>query len=666
MKRLADKNFQLLICLILALLTIAVYLPVRNHDFVRYDDDAYVTDNRNVQSGLTLDNVKWAFTTGHASNWHPLTWLSLMLDCSIFGFKSGPMHIVNVLFHIANTLLLFIVFARMTKALWPSAFIAALFALHPLHVESVAWVAERKDVLSTLFWLLTMLNYVRYTERPSIGRYAVTLLFFGLGLMSKPMLVTLPFVLILLDYWPLHRFLNSKLVRRSHSEGGFSILNSVIEKLPFFVLAAISSIITFIVQQKGGAVPTIYSLPFYSRVANAICSYLVYIEKMFWPTRLAVLYPHPIRGISVAETLFSAIILILITVLIIYYARRYKYLVVGWLWYLGTLVPVIGIVQVGAQAWADRYTYIPLIGLFAIVAFGATDLFKTASLKKYVLSPLAIIILAGCIVATSIQLKYWKDSSSLFEHTIAVTKNNATILNNYANVLSALGKPEEARLRFIEALRILPKLESIHSNYGKTLDALGKKDEAIEQYQIALKINPDFDLARYNLGCALLQKARYDNAIEQFKIYLGKNADLPGDGVADETTSRFKQALASKPDTIRVLSHIGYCLAQKGDPNLAVLYYRQALRLDPNDIITHGRLALALSLLGQIDESIEQCRIVLAKDPNDAEMQTNLGILFESKGQTDNAVEAYKKALQIDPNSAKASDNLNAITQKQP
>ena len=311
MKQLSGKTIQFLICLLLAAVTFAVYLPVRNHEFVRYDDDTYVMDNTQVQSGLSFDNIKWAFTTGRASNWHPLTWLSLMLDTTVFGPKSGPMHLINVFFHIFNTLLVFIVFNRMTKRIWPGAFIAALFALHPLHVESVAWVAERKDVLSAFFWLLTMLAYAGYARKPNIFRYLLTLLFFILGLLSKPMLVTLPFVLILLDYWPLNQ------IRNPQSK----IRNLILEKIPFFILALVSSIITFIVQQKGGAVLAIDTLPFYSRVANAICSYFIYIEKMFVPFNLAVLYPHPIKGISLTQTIFSAAALVLITVIILFYSH---------------------------------------------------------------------------------------------------------------------------------------------------------------------------------------------------------------------------------------------------------------------------------------------------------------------------------------------------------
>jgi protein O-mannosyl-transferase len=480
MKEWFYNHRQLLISSAIAIITFAVYLPVRNFEFVRYDDDEYVRNNPVVQQGPTWQGIEWAFTTNHAANWHPLTWLSHMLDCRLFGNKPGLHHLVNVLFHIANTLLLFIIFNRMTKRLWPSAFIAALFALHPLHVESVAWVAERKDVLSTLFWLLTMLAYVRYTERPSILRYSFALLFFALGLMAKPMLVTLPFVLLLLDYWPLNRFLNSK----------FSIHNSFIEKIPFFAFAVLSCIITFLAQQTSGAVSQVDLMPMKIRIANAIFSYFIYIKKMFWPSNLAVLYPYRYEGIPVNEILISAIILILITILVLIYFRWYKYLLVGWFWYLGTLIPVIGLIQVGSQAYADRYTYVPLIGLFIIIAFGATELLRNIPHKKYILAVFAILVLLACAIVTSRQLKYWKNSNTLFDHALAVTNNNPNILNNYANVLAVQGNKEQARQYLAEAVRLIPDSFEMRMNYAKILNELGFNDQAIEQYKIALKIDP--------------------------------------------------------------------------------------------------------------------------------------------------------------------------------
>jgi tetratricopeptide (TPR) repeat protein len=658
------KYWYLLVCVLLILATLAVYWPVHKYDFVHYDDDDYVTDNQNVQRGLTWQSIKWAFTTSHASNWHPLTWLSHIIDCQLFGANAGYHHLVNLLFHIANTLLLFIVFNRMTKALWPSAFVAALFALHPLHVESVAWIAERKDVLSTLFWLGTMLAYARYAERPSPLRYVATLFLFALGLLSKPMLVTLPFVLILLDYWLLNR-LNSK----------FSILNSAIEKIPFFVFSILSSIITFIVQHKGGAVTADIDLR--ARVSNALVSYVAYIGKMFVPVRLAVLYPHPANGIPLAKALVCALVLMLLTVFFLYFARRYKYLAVGWLWYLGTLVPVIGIVQVGVQALADRYTYIPLTGLFVIIAFAANDLCAKLPGAKPALAYIAILVLAAATVATANQLKYWKDSFALFDHTLAVTQNNYVMHNNYGNILTDLDKPAEAARHFEQTLRFIPNDPAVHNNYGNALRKLGRIDEAIEHYNIALKLKPDFLLVHYNFGLALVDKGDYNQAIEHYKIYLGPGIDassphldiatlLAQQGKTDDAIKQYQEALKYKPDMVEAISNLGYAFAQKQQFQQAVEYYYKALQIDPNDVITHGRLALALASLGTIDEAIDQCRIVLKTRPDDVEMHTNLGILLQKQGKLDEAIESYRKALQIDTGFQKARDRLNAaLAQKQ-
>jgi tetratricopeptide (TPR) repeat protein len=597
-----------------------------------------------------------------------------MLDCELFGPKSGPMHIVNVLFHVSNTILLFLVLGRMTKSVWQSAFIAGLFALHPLHVESVAWIAERKDVLSTLFWLLTMLAYTRYTKRPSAWRYIAVIVLFAMGLLAKPMLVTLPFVLLLLDYWPLER----RTEGRGQRTEGASLKWLIIEKIPLIALSVASSVITFIAQQRGGAVAASGWLSLDERVMNAVISYLVYIGKMLWPAGLAVLYPHPGHTIPVSRAVIYGSILVLITVFFVCYCRRYKYLLIGWLWYLGTLVPVIGIVQVGAQAMADRYTYVPLIGIFIIIAFGVTELLKEKPFRKIVLGVLAGVSLSACAVVTTCQLKYWKDSVSLFEHTLSVIEGNSIMANNYANVLIEKGRADEAAAYFSDALKVLPNSPEIHNNYGDALRDMGKLNEAITQYKIALNLDPNFIISRYNLGLALTSKGDYEGAIEQYRIYLGAAANvadirrdmamqLAQKGRAGDAVSQFRKALIAEPNSSEVISNFGYALAQSGKPAEAIDYYNKALSKNPNDVITHGRLALALAAVGRIDEAIEQCRIVIAANPDDAEMQTNLGILLQRQGKIDEAIDCFKKALQIDPKFQKARQAIDAaLAQKQP
>ncbi len=585
------------VCIILSIIIFAVYRPVRKHEFIGFDDQAYVSDNPNVLGGLNWQNIKWAFTTGHAANWHPLTWLSHQLDCTLFGQNPGAHHIVNVFFHIANSLLLFIVFNRMTRRIWSSAFVAALFALHPLHVESVAWIAERKDVLSAFFGLSAILAYSRYAERPSIVWYLATLVLFALGLMAKPMLVTLPFVLLLLDYWPLERFSNL----------GTSIRRLILEKLPFFFLAGISSIITYIVQQKGGAVPPIYVLTIKARLANGVVSYLAYIAKMFWPTSLALLYPHPVH-IPLIKVVVSGIILISLTGIFIYAGRIYKYLAVGWLWYLGTLVPVIGIIQAGTQSMADRYTYIPLTGLFVIIAFGAADLFKKIPFKNIVLATAAVAVICACGIVTAKQLTYWQDSFSLFDHALAVTENNYMMHNNYGSVLSNLGRHEEAAEHFAETLKFIPNSHEAHNNYAYCLIELGRPDEAIEHLNTALKLKRNFPTAQYNIALALAAKGDYDGAIEQLKTYLGPNANVAS-----------------------AYNHLATILVKK------------------------DKLDDAIALLEEA--------IVLKGDSY--ELHTNLGILLEKKGLIKEAKECYKKAIQINPHDTKALDKLAGLDKDQ-
>ncbi len=646
------KHRRLFICILIAILTSAVYLPVRKSEFLYYDDDVYVTNNQQVKSGLSWDGVKWAFTTGHASNWHPLTWLSLMLDCELFGVKPGPVHLVNLVFHIANSILVFLVFARITKGLWQSAFIAGLFALHPLHVESVVWAAERKDVLSTFFWFLTMLAYAGYVQRRSVNRYFITLVLFALGLLAKPMLVTLPFVLLLMDYWPLERF----------GRQGISTKIIFLEKVPMIILSAVSSVVTFIVQRQGGAMISIYEVSLGERISNAIISYVSYIGKMLWPGSLAILYPHPVNKIPVTNTIICAGLLIFITIICLYYVRQRKYLVIGWLFYLGTLVPVIGIVQVGSQSMADRYTYIPLIGLFLIIAFLGTELFNKILKARFVKFLIPITILTTLGITAAIQVTHWKDSKTIFEHALKVTKNNYLVENNYANILSSAGRDEEAIAHLIKAVKLLPNSPEIHNNYGNILKTMGKYDQAIEQYEIAYKINPQFTLARYQIGVTFAAKGDYRQAIEQYRLYASRRPDLREinphqEKSANNIANRFSVVM---PDTGEVISNFGYAVAQSGNPKDAIEYYKKALAKNPDDIITHGRLALALAAVNRIDEAIEHCRIVLAAKPDDVEMHTNLGILLQSQNRLDEAIESFNKALQADPKFQKARDCLSA------
>ena len=505
-------RYKLLVCVFLAVATLAVYWQVGSYEFVNYDDNYYISDNSHVQQGLTGDSIIWAFTATHIANWHPLTWLSHMLDCQLYGMNPTGHHLTNVFFHLVNTLLLFLVLKWMTGALWRSGFVAALFALHPLHVESVAWVAERKDVLSTLFWMLTMWAYLGYTKRPGVKRYLLILLFFALGLMAKPMLVTLPFVLLLLDYWPLGRIwlgqsgIEHPVANQANiaaKKPRTQIFRLLLEKTPLFALAAVSSVVTFIVQKSGGAVKALETYPFNIRITNAMVSYFRYISKAIWPQKLAALYPHPGQSLPMWHAALAGLLLVVISTVVIRAGRRCPYLPVGWLWYVGTLVPVIGLVQVGEQAMADRYTYVSLIGLFIIIAWGVPELVKGWRQRRLALGVSAGVLLLGLMVCTWFQARHWKDTITLFTHAVNVTANNYVAHYSLGLALGKEGKLEESMEHSYKALRIKPDYADAHNNLGTALAKQGRMKEAAAHFSEALRINPDYQKARENLEKAL-------------------------------------------------------------------------------------------------------------------------------------------------------------------
>jgi protein O-mannosyl-transferase len=515
----------------LTIITIVVFLQIAGFDFLIYDDSSYVVNNPHVQSGLNVKSIVWAFTSSHSNNWHPLTWLSLMADCQFFGVDSHSMHLINLLFHTANTVLLFILLFRITGALWSSAFVAAAFAIHPLHIQSVAWVAERKDVLSTLLWLLTMLLYVRYTERPSIGRYVITIFAFALGLMAKPMLVTLPFILLLLDYWPLDRVRwgpgfaeglrrgkqKTEDVKRKTTEEKqrASLKWLIIEKIPLLILSFVSCVITIIVQQRSGAVKDIVKFPFDVRIINALNSYVGYIVKMFWPANLSVFYPHSGRSLHLSDSILPALILVVISILVIRFAKSRGYLLFGWFWYICTLLPVIGLVQVGNQSMADRYTYIPLIGLFIIIAWGASELLTGYVFGKKVLAITATAVLLAMGVSTYVQLGYWQNSITIFQRAVEINPNDLFSQGNLGTAFLSKNSYDDAIVHFEKALQIDPCDTTLNMNIGVALFRKNKLDEAINYFEKAAAIDPCNVPARLNLAFALAKQGKKQQAIEQ-------------------------------------------------------------------------------------------------------------------------------------------------------
>ena len=506
---------QLMVCLFLIMATLVVYWQVRNHEFVNFDDSEYITENRYAQAGLTWKGIIWAFTTTHASNWHPLTWLSHMLDCEFYGLNAGWHHVTNLLFHIVNTLLLFLILNRITGAFWQSAFVAALFALHPLRVESVAWVAERKDVLSTFFWMLTMWAYIRYVERTGIKTYFLVLLFFALGLMAKPMLVTLPFVLLLLDYWPLGRLQ----LCQSNKDRWLNIrettaIHLIWEKIPLFALTAVSCVVTFYAQL--GPIASLDKLTVDVRVTNALVSYVSYIGKMIWPLKLAVFYPHP-GMLPMWRAAGAGLLLVCISVLVIRAGRRTPYLAVGWLWYLGTLVPVIGFVQVGVQSMADRYTYVPLIGLFIMIAWGFADLVARWRYQRLALATCTGVVLLVFSICAWSQVGHWQNSITLFQHTLGVTKNNYLAHYNLGKAYGEIGRFKEEFEAYQEAIRINPCFARAHYNIGVLFGRMGNYREELQAYNKAIYLKPDHAKAHCNLGVAYAQMGHYSKAISVFK-----------------------------------------------------------------------------------------------------------------------------------------------------
>jgi tetratricopeptide (TPR) repeat protein len=632
----SDKNRSLLICLALVLVTLAVFYQVRSFGFINLDDHDYVSENSNIQAGFTLQSVKWAFTTIHTGYWHALTWFSYMLDWQLFGLNAAGYHITNLIFHIANTLLLFLVLKRMTNAIWQSAFVAALFALHPLHVESVAWIAERKDVLSTFFLLLAIWAYVRYVKNPKLKWYLISLVLFALGLMAKPMLVTLPFVLLLLDYWPLNR------ISRINWQ---TIYRLILEKVPFIFLAAVLSVVTFIAQQSSMAVASLNMIPIRFRICNALISYLEYIGKMFWPTQLAFFYPYPVENASILFTVTSAVLLIAATIFVLRFAKKHRYLLTGWFWYIVTLLPVIGLVQVGSQAMADRYTYVSLIGLFIIIAWSMPELLDKLPYRKIVLVTSSFIVLSVFTVLSYFQLSYWKDNITLCRHALEVTKDNYMAHFVMTDMLFEQNRTEEALQHIYETVRINPDYVPAINSLGVALGRKGKIDEAIGYYKKAIEINPRFVETHLNLASALEAKGRFTEALEQYRAAL---------------------ALSAMPDDPDILNRLGCALANSGELDEAVSFYNKALRKAPDSISIHLNLGFALTAGGKLDQAVKEYEKILLAHPDNAVAHNDFGIALARQGKIDDAIAHFNQAVKINPDYDRAKSNLaRVIAEKQ-
>ena len=572
-----------LVALLLVMGTLAIYLPVSHHGFCIFDDDDYVTQNFTVQNGLTPQGIKWAFTTFHSGNWHPVTWLSHELDCEIFGLNAGMHHVENLLFHAANAVLLLALLVRLGMSFWPGAFVAALFAWHPMHVESVVWISERKDVLSTFFALLTLLAYVKYAKENRRGYFWLAFILFALGLMSKPMLVTLPFVMLLLDYWPLARF------NIQHSTFSVKTVSKlVVEKIPFLLLVIASCIITFIAQHRGGLVISLEKLPLSNRLMDVPLAYANYLLKIFWPSSLSIFYPLP-KAVSMVSTTAALAVLILITGAAWFLRKSRPYFLVGWLWFLGTLVPVIGLVQVGSALIADRYSYFPSIGIFLTIALAAAEAENRWHFKKAIMSTVAVMILIGCIFLTYHQLDFWRDDVALFSHAVEIAPGDSALRLSYGLALENAGRNIEALSQYETAAHLTPGWSRAHGALANLLVTLNRPDDALAEFRIALQLEPNHVLLLDNYGALLFKMGRFDEARTQLagamrinpadwrapflmgQLLLKENRD-------EEAIPFFQRALRCEPNNLYVLN-----------------YFAEVLASDEMAKVRNGRTALSLA-----------------------------------------------------------------------
>jgi tetratricopeptide (TPR) repeat protein len=662
---------KLIVYVFLTLVTLAVFCQVTQYEFVNFDDQMYVTQNSHIQSGITLDGLRWSFSTTYFEFWHPLTWLSLMLDYQLYGLNAGGYHLTNLILHIMSALLLFWLFNRMTGAIWRSAFVAVLFVLHPLRVESVAWVAERKDVLSMFFGLASIYAYTYYVESSKFSKYLLCLILFALSLMAKSMLVTLPFVLLLLDYWPLGRWPRAlknegKLCNVYHLEKDISVpiksrsqlIGRLLwEKAPFIFLTIVSSILTFWSQNKGGAVVAMEYLPFPARVSNAIISYASYLGKIFWPVDLAVFYPYE-YSFPLWQILASCFILIGITIAVIYFLKKLPFLFIGWFWYLGTLIPVIGLVQVGMQAMADRYTYLPSIGIAIMLAWGIPLLFPREDMRKKILFPAGIAFLAVMAFLTWRQCGYWKNSISLSSHALKVTKNNYMAYNNRGSAYAGLGQYQLAIEDLNKSILLKPNYNLAYCNRGIAYNGLGQYLLAIEDFNKAVRLKPDFASTYYSRGTVYSELGQYQRAIEDFNkvirlesnyvdAYNNRGNAYDKLGQQQLAIEDFNKAIRLKPDDAKAYYNRGNAYAKLGQYQRAIEDFSKAIRLESNYVDAYNNRGNAYDKLGRQQLAIDDFNKAIRLKPDDAKVYYNRGNAYAKLGQKQPAIEDFNKAIRL-------------------
>lgn len=672
------RRSGLLISLFLILLTLGAFWPLANHDFIVLDDPLYVSENPHIQQGLTWKGLQWAFSTElisdspNADYWLPVTFLSHMVTIELFGMDPMGHHLVNLGLHTLNTLLLFWLLRRMTKATWPSAFVAALFAVHPLNVESIAWVTARKDVLSTFFGMLTLGAYVAYTERLKPSLYLLMTLFFALGLMAKPMLLTLPFILLLLDYWPLGRIPLEGL--RGWS-GLKLVWKRIWEKISLFGLAVLFIVITLMAAQRGGGLSEMESISLGLRLANALFSYVSYIGKAIWPRGLVVFYPHPGDSLQTWQVGGAGIFLAFVTVMVIWAVKRRPYLAVGWLWYLGSLVPVIGIVQVGTQGMADRFMYIPLIGLFIILAWGASEVTDGWRYRRVILGTSAGALLSVLLVWTGIQVSHWRNSFTLFEYTLEVIPNNYLAHYSLGVALTDQEKFDEGVARFSQALALRPDSTTTRISLGVALFKQERLNEAFSYFSEALAISPDNTMAHNGLGVVLIKQGKLEQALSHFlqtlaimpdneKAHHNLGVILLEQGKTEEAVSHLREALVTNPYSVRTHHTLGTALEKKGKVVEAISQYTQAVTINPQEEWAHYSLGLALAKLGRLNEALPHFSQAIRINPDHVAAHYDLGLALAKLGRLNQAIPLFFQALVINPRYAEAHNSLGFVLTK--
>ncbi len=701
-----------LVCILLAAVVWIIFGQALRHEFVNYDDDNYVYENPRITQGLSLRGMEWAFTHVHAANWHPLTTISHMLDCQLYGLQPWGHHLTNILLQAAAAILLFLALRKLTGSLWPSAFVAAVFAIHPLRVESVAWIAERKDVLSGVFFMLTLWAYARYaqSDRPSRGRYLTVVVLFALGLMCKPTLVTLPFVLLLLDYWPLGRMQRAKgdeqrhQAQRSRVTSAFQpfsvsafetwsvVRGLVVEKIPLFVLSAASCVATIVAQKQ--VLEEITNLTFAERIGNAIVSYAAYLGQTIYPAHLAILYPYPEGNLKIAAVILSLLLLLVLSAIFFLWRRKYPFLLVGWLWYLGMLVPMIGLIQVGAQTRADRYTYLPQIGLCILVTWGAIELFSRWRRGREILAAAALLIIIALATRSYSQTASWQNSETLWRHALDNTSNNYIACNNLGQVLAEKGQLDQAIVYFRRAIELSGEYAQAHNNLGAALMQKGKQadeiaqqsnephgngleqqgyiDEAMAHYQRALQIKPDYAEAQSNLGNIFYGRGQVDEAIARYQKALEidpnyAKADynlgivLLKTGRASEAIAYYQKALEINPDFAEAEYNLGRAFAAQGKFSEAVAACQAAVRIRPDYAQAHNNMAFFLVRLGKPKEALRQLNDALRINPNYPEAHFNMGCVLRELGRRDEAVAEFIETLRLKPDYAEAKQQLSEL-----